>query len=146
MNVDELLNFLINNVPNFQTPEVILTEGIGYHYTESWDFIKDEGFKGASINEDLDQTQNIGSPIVEGGVVFAYDKLEDAKEEGFLGQIVKVKYKKGIRTLPLGEDSIGESFVRAAIGTNMEGLIDSSGAPQTLLILINDIESYELVK
>ena len=146
MAADELLLFLIENIPNFHNPTLIQEQGICYHYTQRWSEINEEGFKGAPINLDLDRTQLVGSPIVEKGVVFAYENIEHAKDEGLGMQIVKIKYNRCLRALHLGEDSLGGSFANAAIGTDLEGLLDSSGAPDTLLILVEDIIDYELTQ
>ena len=146
METEELLEFIVKNVPNFENPELIEQAGECYHYTENWKSIKMDGaFKGAPVNEDLDRTQNMNFELVDSGVVFGYDNIQDAQEEGLGCEIVKIRYRKAIRTLHKAEDSLGESFANAAIGTPMEGLIDSGGAPQTLLILTEDIIDFELV-
>jgi hypothetical protein len=52
MEIEELLEYLIINVPNFETPELIGEEGDCSHYTENWDLInKYRGFKGAPIDK-----------------------------------------------------------------------------------------------
>ncbi len=149
MEAEELLEFLIDNVPNFVEPELIDEEGECYHYTGNWELIQvDEAFKGAPINNDLDQTQQalVSPPATdENGVVFAYDNLSDAKDEGIGLDIVKITYRKAIRALHESEDSLDESFINATKGTSLEGFLDMNGAPPTLLILVADIIRFELV-
>lgn len=56
MEVEELLEYLINNVPNFKNAELLENEGECYHYTGNWEKIEAEGrFKGAPVNENLDR-------------------------------------------------------------------------------------------
>lgn len=146
MEVAELLEFLVKNVPNFENPELVEQEGECYHYTENWKSIKMDGtFKGAPVNEDLDRTQNMNFDLVDSGVVFGYDSIKDAQDEGLGFEIVKIRYRKAIRALHKAEDRLGEFFANAAIETPMEGLLYSSGAPPTLLILTEDIIDFELV-
>ncbi len=146
MEPEELLEYLTESVPNFLNPELIEHEGECFHYTENWRVIEAEGvFKGAPVNQELDQTQNVEFELVDDGVVFGYDNLEDAREEGYGCSIVKIRYRKAIRALHESENNLGDLFAEAAVGTEMEGLLDTGGAPPTLLILAADILDFELV-
>nr|NQU93397.1 hypothetical protein [Bacteroidota bacterium] len=144
MNISELRDFLIKNVPNFEEPEILHKEGICYHYTPHCDKIQKFGrFKGARIDENLDQTQRI-KYLVEAteneGVVFAYEKLKDAQEEGFGLKIIRIRYKKAIRSLHKAEDDFGNS------SREIENENEKSVTPKTLLILTSDILAFEFVR
>ncbi len=145
MTTEELLTYLTNYVPNFLTPEVIEGPFECYHYTSNLKAIIQEGFKGAPINEDLDQTQNVGSPVVDGGVVFAYENLQDAKDEGYGCDILKILCKRAIKTLHSAEDNLGQMMSDALASQGMAFEPGENETPLTLLILTQDIISYELV-
>lgn len=148
MEIVDLYAFLIENVPNFAEPEILNSEGECYHYTAHWNKIQQSNiFKGAKINKDLDQTQNInylGEAIETEGVVFAYENLKDAREEGFGLDIIKLRYKTAIKALHKAEDELGDFTVEEARKHGIE--MPKNETPKTLLILTSDILSFEHVE
>lgn len=147
MNISELLEYLTQKVPNFENPE-ILFDGECYHYTPHWHKIKEQNkFKGAKINADLDQTQTsvISNEATESeGVVFAYEDINDSREEGFGLDIVKIRYKTAIKALHKGEKALGNLSIDEA--KKLGGEMPENNTPLTLLILTSDISSFELVE
>lgn len=146
MNISELLEHLIENVPNFENPEII-SEGECFHYTSHWEKIKELGkFKGAKIDADLDQTQTavFSSEATESeGVVFAYSEINEAREEGNGLDIVKIRYKTAIKALHKGENALDCLFTDLANKSGIE--MSKINTPYTLLILTSDISSFELI-
>jgi hypothetical protein len=128
MNIHELLKFLTCYVPIFSNSR-ISENNKAYHYTNHFDKISEAGhLNGAPINKELDYTQkNIPSiPAKDSkGVVFAYQSIEDAKEEGFGCDILEIEYDKAIITTHKQEADLG--------------------APETVLILCEDIIKYKKV-
>lgn len=147
MTVHELLEYLIKNIPNFENPEII-SEGECYHYTPHWKKIEEQGkFKGAKINNDLDQTQSRGISIEAAeleGVVFTYEYINDAREEGNGLDIVKIRHKTAIKALHKGEYALDNLFIESAKKSGIE--MPENNTPYTLLILTSDISSFELVQ
>lgn len=148
MNTSDLYNFLIKEVPNFENPEIIFSEGECYHYTPHWQKIKKHNkFKGAKIDSNLDQTQKIsylGEATELEGVVFAYEDLIDACEEGFSLDIIKIRYRFAIKELHKAENDLSKFMVEAA---NREGIkMTKVNTPYTILILTSDILTFEFVK
>ena len=149
MVIEELIDYLLSNVPNFQNPEII-ENGECYHYTPHWDIIQNDGrFKGAPIDANLDITQNvsgINTPATEeNGVVFGYENIEHVKEEGPGLQIVKIKYKKAISASQNAEnsdDEMWESALKEA-GSDIDPSIFKSERKNTILILAEDIIEFE---
>jgi hypothetical protein len=95
----------------------------------------------------LDQTQNInylGEAIETEGVVFAYENLKDAREEGFGLDIIKIRYKTAIKVLHKAEDELGDFTVEEARKHGIE--MPKKETPKTLLILTSDILSFEHVE
>jgi hypothetical protein len=148
MDIIDLHAFLIKKIPNFSDPEILKSQGECYHYTPHWSKIQQSNiFKGAKINEDLDQTQKIhylGEATEIEGVVFAYESLEDAREEGFGLDIIKISYKTAIKALHKAEDELGELTIQAALKLGIE--MPKNETPRTLLILTTDIISFEHVE
>lgn len=148
MDILKLSQYLIENIPNFNNPEIIDTEGECYHYTAHWDKIKASNkFNGAKINKDLDRTQMIsylGEAKEEEGIVFGYEKIDDAREEGFGLDIIKICYKKAIKTLHKGEKKLDDFMVNEALRNGIE--MEKQNTPETILILVTDIISFEYVE
>ncbi|MDA9554919.1 hypothetical protein N9R54_01675 [Pelobium sp.] len=148
MNASELYSFLIKEVPNFENPEIILDEGECYHYTPHWQKIKEQNkFKGAKIDCNLDQTQMInylGEATELEGVVFAYEDLNDAREEGFGLDIIKIRYRAAIKALHKAEDALGDFTVEAANKLGIE--MTKGNTRYTILILTSDILTFEFIE
>jgi len=99
MKVKELAEFIKKKVPNFQNLEII-ENGVAYHYTKHWNEIKTMGrFLGAKIDEELDITQKLPSVPAQHdpGVVFAYEDIKNAIEEGIGCEIIKLHYREAIK-------------------------------------------------
>lgn len=148
MDVKKLKEFLIKKVPNFSNPKIHLTEGECFHYTHHWDKINSlNKFKGAKINEDLDQTQNINFEAEASediGVVFAYENIKDAREEGFGLDIIKIKYKNAISCVHKAEDNLGKYTSEMARSLGID--FGETNTPPTFLILTSDIISFEFIE
>lgn len=148
MRIIDLYTFLIKNVPNFVDPEILNREGECYHYTAHWNKIQESKIlKGAKINTDLDQTQKInylGEATEMEGVVFAYESINDTREEGFGLDIIKIHYKNAIRALHKAEDELGDFSVEEALKLGIE--ITKTETPKTLLILTSDILTFEYIE
>jgi hypothetical protein len=136
MTTEELEVFIKENIPNFIDVSII-QNGIGYHYSIHTDkILSEKKFKGAKIDDNLDCTQQDISflPATDpGGVVFAYEELSDAIEEGYAMpgdeltvKILKVSFSSAIKALHEQEYNL-------------------TGAPHTLLILVDDILDFEIV-
>lgn len=147
MDTEKLYEFLIKHVSSFLNP-MLIEQGECYHYTAHWDKIeKQNKFKGAKIDKNLDRTQSIaylGEATEENGVVFAYENLADAIEEGFDLDIVKIRYKRAIKALHRGENDLGEMMSQLALESGI--LMDENLTPPTILILASDIIDFELWK
>jgi hypothetical protein len=130
MNTEELLAFILANVPNFLLPTTI-GAGTAFHYTTHFEAINALGrFLGAFINEEMDRTQQqlISPPARDpNGVVFAYDGIDEAVKEGFGTQIIEI---------------IFNSAIRASHG--QEVALD--GAPDTIIILASEITGFRFVR
>jgi hypothetical protein len=128
MTTEELLEFIRLNVPTFTNLRII-GHGVAYHYTDHYEAILQSGkLKGHPINENLDMTQNTIPSIPsidEKGVLFAYLKLEDAKEEGFGCDILEVEFSSAILATHSQEATLG--------------------APDTVIILCENILSFKKV-
>jgi hypothetical protein len=126
MDNSELAEYIENNIPTFINIRVI-DEGVAYHYTNhSEAILNSEGFKGHIIDNNLDQTQLtiISKPATDSeGVVFGYQKIEDAIEEGVDCDVFEIKFSKAV---------IASHSQEATLG-----------APDTVLILCNDIISFQ---
>ncbi|NQS97057.1 MAG: hypothetical protein HQ591_01240 [candidate division Zixibacteria bacterium] len=99
MNAEKLKTFIKNKIPTFDNVGVI-GPGTAFHYTMHAEAILADGrFYGAPIDENLDKTQTSlvsKQAKADPGVVFAYELIEDAKEEGFGCKIFKIKYNKAV--------------------------------------------------
>jgi len=154
MKVVDFKDYLINNVPSFKTPQII-EEGECYHYTIHWEKIKKENkFKGAEININLDRTQRInpnGTAQYDIGIVFGYEEIEEAKFEGTNADIIKIRYKKAISSLHK-EEANSEAITSQAKARGYEmtkemiNLIKNYRTPKTILILTTDIISFEFIQ
>lgn len=83
---------------------------------------------GAPIDKNLDKTQLsvISKPAAHDlGVVFAYEDLKAAKEEGFGCDIIELEFSKAVKARHKQEASLG--------------------APQSLLILNTDITAFKKI-
>lgn len=126
MNANSIAQYLSTYVPTFQGIEV-LGPGVAYHYTINAKAIETDGkFLGAPLNPNLDQTQNPNQPNIatsNPGVVFAYEELEVAAEEGDCTRLIY----SGV------EPEIFEVHYAAAVRAAhvQEALLD---APPTILI------------
>lgn len=121
MNATLIATYLKQYVPIFQDIE-LLGLGLAYHYTVHADAIEQCGkFLGAPLTTTLDQTQNPIEPniaVCDPGVVFAYEDLEEAAEEGdcaamaYLGaqpEIFEVQYSTAVRATHVQEARLGAS-------------------------------------
>jgi len=148
MNIGDLKEFLINYVPNFEEPEILDNEGECYHYTPHWEKIKTiNRFKDAKINSDLDQTQKLhylAEATETIGVVFAYEYIEDAREEGFGFDIIKIRYRVAISALHKAEDFLSDYTRKLALEQRID--MEESITPKTLLILTSDILSFDWIE
>ena len=126
MDNKELAKFLENNIPTFTNIRAV-NEGVAYHYTShSEAIINSGGFKGHTIDNNLDQTQLtlVSIPASDtNGVVFGYSNIEDAIEEGFGCDVFEISYSKAVMATHSQEASLG--------------------APDTILILCSDIISFQ---
>lgn len=154
MKIVDFKDYLVNNVPNFETPQII-EEGECYHYTIHWGKIKKENkFKGAEINNNLDRTQRIdinATAKYDIGIVFGYEKFNEAKFEGENADIIKIRYKKAISSLHKAEaDSYAIINQAKAKGYKItKEFIDkvkNYKKPKTILILTTDIISFEIIQ
>lgn len=148
MNIINLKDFIIENIPNFDTPEILVTEGECFHYSNHWDKIQTSNkFKGAKIDKELDQTQNIdylGEAKEDVGVVFAYENLQDARDEGFGLDIIKIKYSTAIKAMHKAEFELGEATKKAALAQGID--MSHVNTPHTILLLTTDIISFEYIE
>lgn len=148
MNILELKDFILKNVPNFIEVENLESEGECFHYTNHWSKIqKSKKFKGAKIDSDLDQTQNIehlGEAKEDEGVVFAYEKLQDARDEGFGLDIIKIKFRKALKAMHKAEFELGNLAKQEALKKGVD--LGDINTPQTIMILATDIISFEYVE
>lgn len=147
MNTEELLEYLKQEVKTFINLEII-EEGIAYHYTNHFSKIeKDKKFLGAEINKNLDKTQQelISKPATnDPGVVFAYENLEDAIEEGFDCDIIEIKYKKAISANHTQENELGNM-----VNSFLTQLGDSDNFEEdlkTILIINTEIISFQIIE
>lgn len=99
MNTEEFLIFIKKYVPTFNNPRIV-GKGFAFHYTNHYELIEaNKKLKGHPINQNIDKTQvTIPSKLAtdENGVVFAYQDIEDAKEEGFGCDIIRIEYNSAI--------------------------------------------------
>ena len=129
MNTQELSDYIRANIPTFQNIRIV-GEGTAFHYTNHYlAIVEYGGFKGHSIDNNLDRTQ-MTIPSVPAsdlqGVVFAYENLEDAIEEGWECDIIEISYSEAI------------------IATHsQEALFD---APDTVIILCEYIRNFSKVE
>lgn len=145
MTTEELLYFLKQNVNGF-TDSRIVRNDFCYHYTSHWDSINNIGFLGAPIDENLDKTQNeTYSPPAESnpGVVFAYENINDARDEGFGCDIIKIKYKSAISATHTQEEQLSNLTNDSLKKIGIEP--DVSPHPKTILILNNEIIGFNKV-
>ncbi len=133
---EDLLNYLVLNIPNFSNPKII-ENGVAFHYTMHSDLILiDNQIKGVIIDANIDCTQHklISTPATDiNGVVFAYEDINDSIEEGFvlqseklINKIFRIEYESSIRA-----DHVQE--------------VAFSDAPPTIIILANKINRFEIV-
>lgn len=126
MTAEQLREFIVANIEMFFDVKV-LNAGVAFHYTQHAATIESEGrFLGAPIDKDLDQTQrSLESKPAEHnpGVVFAYDDIQSAKEEGFDCEILRIEYDQAVSAFHMQEHAIG--------------------AGCTLMILTSDIKEFE---
>ena len=132
MTAQDIAAYIRSYVPNFVDVE-ILSSGTAYHYTTHADQINADGrFLGAPLTPDLDRTQNNPrSPQAtnDPGVVFAYENINDAVDEGFNQMIVEISYSAAVRATH-----------------EQEAALDyDAGAPPTILISSNEIVSFRIV-
>lgn len=154
MKIEDFKDYLINNVPNFETPKII-EEGECYHYTIHWDKIKKENkFKGAEINNNLDRTQRIKTNETaqyDIGIVFGYEKFDEAIFEGNNADIIKIRYKKAISSLHKAEAD-SDAIINQAkaeghkITQKFIDMVKNYKTPKTILILTTDIISFEFIQ
>jgi hypothetical protein len=78
------------------------------------------------------------------GVVFAYEDLNDAREEGFGLDIIRIRYREAIKALHKAEDALGDFTVEAANKSGIE--MTKGNTPYTILILTSDILTFEFVE
>jgi hypothetical protein len=126
MTAHELAAHLLKNVSTFRQPRVI-GPGVAYHYSPHRMLIESTGcFLGAPLDTNLDFTQSelVSAPAKhDPGVVFAYVERGDAADEGFGCELFELRYRAAV---------LAEHIQEAALG-----------APETVLILTSDIESFE---
>lgn len=118
MDANTIASYLKQAVPTFEGVEVA-GPGVAYHYTVHADAIESLGrFLGAPLTPDLDRTQNTTAPNVarsDPGVVFAYDDLSEAAEEGDAAryvygreaEVVEIHYSGAVRATHVQEASLG---------------------------------------
>ena len=94
-NVEELKDFVLNNIPIFKNVKII-KNSVAYHYTSHYDKIeKSRKLLGTEIDKNLDRTQLTipSKPATsDPGVVFAYLDEQEAREEGFGCDIIKIEF------------------------------------------------------
>ena len=148
MSTEELLEYLKKEVQTFTELEIV-ENGIAYHYTNHFDKIEKIGrFLGAEINSNLDKTQNtlVSKPATSNpGVVFAYENLSDAEEEGFGCDIIEIEYKKAILANHSQENSL-DSITNLLLEKLGESQDLHSENLKTVLILNTQIISYKKVE
>ncbi len=145
MTTEELLHFVDHNV-NVFTDKHIVRDGYCYHYTSHWDSINKNGFLGALIDENLDKTQNeIYSPPAKSnpGVVFAYENIKDAREEGGGCDVIKIKYRSAISATHSQEAHLSNLVNDSLKKYGIEP--DVTQHPKTILILNTEIIEFEKV-
>jgi hypothetical protein len=129
MNPEQLLTFIQQNVPVFINARIV-SHGIAYHYTDHYlSIVEYGGFLGHPINENIDNTQITipSNPASDpNGVVFAYENLFDAQEEGAGSEIIEISFQSAIITTHSQEAALG--------------------APDTVIILCGDIVNWHLVQ
>lgn len=149
MDIYSLLQFIEGVVPTFQDIELIDQEGVAYHYTPHWNKIQESGrFLGADIGSNLDCTQSsiISAPaLYDPGVVFAYEQVAEAREEGFDLDIIKITYRKALKAFHTQENYL-DSMTDIEIGL----LYPSSEFKErdklaTILMLNTDIVAFEKI-
>lgn len=130
----DIAKYIHENVPTFQNIE-ILGQGVAYHYSRHPGDIIANGFLGAPLTRDLDRTQNPNEnhkASHKPGVVFGYESLDEAAEEGdcakylFHGcepKIFRINFTAAVRAVHIQE-------------TLLE-------APPTIMISTTEIESFE---
>lgn len=148
MTTEELLKYLNTNVPNFKNPEII-SSGVAYHYTSHADIIiSTNQILGVPLNKDLDRTQQSlkSKPATNNpGVVFAYEDIEDAKEEGFGCSILKIEFNSAIKVMHGQESDLSSSTNDLMKSMGLDIDLDLNEHPHTLIILNTEIEKIELI-
>jgi hypothetical protein len=134
MDASKIASHLIRDVPTFRDVQVI-GPGIAYHYTVHADAIEKSGrFLGAPLDATLDQTQNPNAPNIataEPGVVFAYEVLAEAAEEG-----------DSAGWLYGREAEVFEVHYSAAVRAVHSQEADGTEAPPTILISSAQIQRF----
>jgi hypothetical protein len=133
----DLATYLKLNVPGFEKVS-LLGPGNGYHYTTHLLKIQQTGrFLGITPSASLDQTQKtmgFSEPAVdEDGVVFAYEDLAKAKQEGVGQQIIQIAFRSAVSAMHAAEAKILEEHNKKRFA-GFTFLIHP-----TLLILARDI-------
>lgn len=148
MTTIDFKEFIEKNVPNFIELEILEEKGECYHYSNHWNSIQKSGyFKGAKIDKNLDQTQKInhlGKAKDDKGVVFAYEHLKDARDEGFGLDIIKIKYKKALKSLHKAEFELGNLTKQMALENGID--LGEINTPHTIMILTTNIISFEYIE
>lgn len=128
MTASELLAHITTNVPVFENC-TLLGEGKAFHYTTHLDAINAYGgFKGAPIDNDLDQTQGRvpSDPAThDPGVVFAYLDETETRAEGKNCDILEISFRAAVQATHSQEVTLG--------------------APDTILILNTDITGHRKI-
>ena len=133
--VIHLAIYLRQYVPTFQGIELV-GPGRAYHYTVHADKITQRGmFLGAALSTELDHTQSMTEPNIaacDPGVVFAYEALAEAAEEGdnagilysgTVPEVFELCYSAGVRATHIQELQLD--------------------APPTILISSSEITSFK---
>lgn len=135
MTANDIADYVRAHISTFQGVRH-LGEGVAYHYTIRSDEILRFGrFLGAPLSQDLDCTQNpdqANTTTADPGVVFAYESLTEAAEEGdcliypYPGsepKVFKIVYRRAVEATHIQEAELG--------------------TPPTILISSMDIVSFE---
>lgn len=146
MDIYTLLKYIQANVPTFTKLEII-NEGTAFHYTPHWDKISlSKKIMGAPIDENLDRTQDaeISEPASHDlGVVFAYEDIKHAIEEGDGLDIVEFRYKQAIKAMHNQEEELTRITNEDISKINPDHINEEH--PFTIMILTTDIISFDKI-
>jgi len=135
MNTADLLEHVKSNIPAYLDPTLV-ESGTGYHYTSHSGAIQiSEGFYGQPVDSFLSATQRHPGPSLpatdESGVVFLFEELATAVQEGKGQQIILVRYRSGVAATQQFDDASRRKY----------GVTQS----REILVLAAEIDGFQLL-